>query len=298
MSNELTVKQAAALVPYSELERMANAFVKSGLFGVKTADQAIALMLVAQAEGQHPAIIARDYDIIQGRPAKKSEAMLRSFLQGGGKVEWHTLTDELAEATFSHPQGGAVRISWDMARASKAGLSSKDNYKKFPRQMLRNRCISEGVRTVYPIATSGMYVPEEVEEFEKPDFAPSDFTPGPFDRALDAAVRAKPWEKTSPLQKDSGQPNILDGTGTPFGLPLISEAAFEKLPFEEPADHPLSTFAIPSGPHKGIKLGDKTDAFWGEYKLQLEKLIPTLPADRQLAAEDTVKAIALYLERA
>jgi len=36
-------------------------------------------------------------------------------------------------------------------------------YRKFPRQMLRSRCISEGVRTVYPVATGGMYAPEEVE---------------------------------------------------------------------------------------------------------------------------------------
>jgi hypothetical protein len=34
-------------------------------------------------------------------------------------------------------------------------------YTKFPRQMLRSRVVSEGVRTLWPLATSGMYVPEE-----------------------------------------------------------------------------------------------------------------------------------------
>lgn len=274
MSKELAVVQGntVTMVPYAELERMANAFVRSGLYGIKTVDQAIALMLQAQAEGQHPAIIARDYDIIQGRPAKKSEAMLRSFLQGGGSVEWHSLTDELADATFSHPQGGKVRISWDMPRANKAGLASKDNYKKFPRQMLRNRCISEGVRTVYPIATSGMYVPEEVADFEPQ----KDFAPGPLDRVLSGEVEGKkPWEK------------------------LASPKQTEVIPPEPETElHALATFEIPSGPHKGIRLGDKPDAFWGEYKLQLEKLVPTLVPDKQVLAEDTIKAIALYLERA
>lgn len=145
---------------------MAIAVAKSGLFGVKTPDQALALMLVAQAEGRHPALAARDYDIIQGRPAKKAEAMLRDFLQSGGSVEWHDLSDEIADATFSHPQGGKVRIAWDMARAKTAGLASRDMFKKFPRQMLRSRTVSEGIRTVCPMATSGMYVPEEVSEFE------------------------------------------------------------------------------------------------------------------------------------
>jgi hypothetical protein len=39
-------------------------------------------------------------------------------------------------------------------------------WKKYPRQMLRARVVSEGVRTVFPMATSFMYVPEEVAEFE------------------------------------------------------------------------------------------------------------------------------------
>jgi hypothetical protein len=92
--------------------------------------------------------------------------MLRDFLQSGGSVEWHDLSDEVADATFSHPQGGKVRIAWDMARAKTAGLASRDMFKKFPRQMLRSRTVSEGIRTVCPMATSGMYVPEEVSEFE------------------------------------------------------------------------------------------------------------------------------------
>lgn len=153
-----------AVVPMQDVMKMAEAVAKSGLFGVKSADQALALMLVAQAEGRHPALAARDYDIIQGRPAKKTEAMLRDFLESGGKVEWHELSDVIADATFSHPSGGSVRIAWDMKRAGAAGLSSRDMWRKYPRQMLRSRTVSEGIRTVCPMATSGMYVPEEVQD--------------------------------------------------------------------------------------------------------------------------------------
>ena len=152
------------IVPYQEITRMAEAMAKSQLFGMKTPDQVIALMLVAQANNQHPAAAARDYDIIQGRPAKKAEAMLRDFITAGGSVQWHKLDNEVADATFSHPQGGSIRIDWTMKRASEAGLSGKDMYKKWPRQMLRSRCISEGVRTVFPVATGGMYAPEEVQD--------------------------------------------------------------------------------------------------------------------------------------
>src|ERR1700675_575525 len=114
-----------ALIPMNEIQAMAQVVASSGLFGAKTPDQALALMLIAQAEGRHPALAARDYDIIQGKPAKKTEAMLRDFLEQDGKVEWHKLDDTIADATFSHPVGGTVRIVWDMKRASVAGLGGK-----------------------------------------------------------------------------------------------------------------------------------------------------------------------------
>lgn len=170
MENETAVavvERQAAMVPFADMERMALAIAKSGLFGMKTPEQALALMLIAQAEGMHPAVIARDYDIIQGRPAKKAEAMQRSFLQAGGNIEWHQLDDKKADATFTHPSGGTLRIVWDMERAKQAGLAGKDMWSKYPRQMLRSRCVSEGIRTVWPLATGGMYVPEEVQDMQE-----------------------------------------------------------------------------------------------------------------------------------
>lgn len=200
-------QQQNAIVPFSmdDIERMAGAIAKSGLFGVKSAEQAIALMLVAQAEGQHPAIIARDYDVIQGRPAKKAEAMLRSFIAAGGMVKWHELTDAIADAEFIHPQGGTVRITWDMERAKVAGLNTKDTWRKFPRQMLRSRVISEGVRTVCPAATSGMYVPEEVRDMgNDPDPRPT------FEPAKAAGAEVVATVPAEPVAPATDQPSELD----------------------------------------------------------------------------------------
>jgi hypothetical protein len=149
---------------FAEMERLADYIAKSRLFGLATRDQAMVMMCIAQAEGRSPALAARDYNIIQGKPAKTAEAMQRDFMSAGGRIEWHDLSDDMASATFSHPQGGTVRILWDTARAAKAGLASKEMWKKFPRQMMRSRCVSEGVRTVYPMATSGFYIPEEAAD--------------------------------------------------------------------------------------------------------------------------------------
>jgi len=160
MANEL------AMIPIADLEKMAQYISKSNLFGIKTVEQAVTLMLLAQAEGRPAMTVARDYNIINGRPAKTTEAMLRDFLEAGGKVEWHKLDDTIADATFSHPAGGSIRLSWDMKRATAAGLGAKEMWSKYRRQMLRSRVVSEGIRTVCPSATSGMYVPDEVIDFE------------------------------------------------------------------------------------------------------------------------------------
>jgi hypothetical protein len=149
-----------------DISTAGKAIAASGLFGIKTTEQAVALMLIAQAEGYHPAIAARDYHVIQGRPTLKADAMLARFQSCGGAVRWLDYTDQKCTAEFSHPQGGKIEISWDMARAKSAELGGKDNWKKYPRQMLRARVISEGIRTVFPGCVCGVYTPEEVSDFE------------------------------------------------------------------------------------------------------------------------------------
>ena len=158
------VKFQPVAIQYQEMEKMAAVIANSGLFGVKNPVQALALMLVAASEGLHPATAARDYHVIQGRPALKADAMLAKFQAAGGKVEWHEYGQICCKATFSHPQGGKVTIEWTFEMAKAAGLTGKDVWKQYPRAMLRARVISEGIRTVYPAVLCGMYAPEEVRD--------------------------------------------------------------------------------------------------------------------------------------
>ena len=186
-----------------DLCEMAQAFAYSRMFGVKDEHQALSLLMIAQANGQHPAKAMQDYDVIHNRPAKKAEAMHRDFLAAGGKVTWHRLDDECAEATFSHPDGGEATISWDDARVKKAGLTG--NHTKYPRQMKRARVISEGVKTIFPAATSGMYVPEEVREFDPPPM--KDVTPPKGDPELsDTETEPADLEEAKSVARLGAQP--------------------------------------------------------------------------------------------
>jgi hypothetical protein len=223
--NAIAVPEPTTMpMAFSDMERLAEHVAKSNLFGMKTKEQALVLMMVSHAEGRHPVLAARDYDVIQGRPAKKSEAMLRDFLQAGGRVEWHALSDDIADATFTHPQGGSARISWNMDRANKAGMAGKDNWKKFPRQMLRSRTVSEGVRTVFPLATSGLYVPEEVADFAGQtieaeasperqainDEVPLRAAAAPMPRGARVAERARAYEAPPKRMAEEDAPEYAD----------------------------------------------------------------------------------------
>lgn len=211
-------KQASQMVPVQDIERMAGAIVKSGLFGLKTPDQAVALMLVAQAQGRHPASVAMEYDVIQGRPALKSQAALARFNMAGGVVQYIERNDQKVSAKFTAASGSTVTVCWDMARARAMQLDTKDNWKKQPMIMLQWRCVAEGIRAVAPEVLGGTYLVEEVQ-----DFAPLQAHTPPTAALTDKY--AKPQE----------------------ALPALPEPEPAPLPTPEPSDEPGPSQVV-SGP--------------------------------------------------
>jgi hypothetical protein len=171
------------VIPFADMERMAATLAKSGLFGIKDPTQAIALMSIAAAEGMHPAKAMQAYHIIDGRPALRADALLARFQAANGSVQWTAYTDQRVAGIFSHPQGGSIEIDWTIERAAQAGLAGRPMWSKYPRQMLRSRCISEGVRAVFPGINAGMYTSEEVADMAADEKAlraePINVTPEP-----------------------------------------------------------------------------------------------------------------------
>lgn len=234
MSNEL------AIYKLSDMQTMADAVAKSGLFGMKSHDQALALMLVAQSEGQHPATITQDYDIIQNKACRKTHSVMARFQLMGGKVEWHQLTEAIADATFSHPSGGSLRMSWTIEQAKKAGLTNKDNWKNYPRAMLRARTIAEGVRSVYPAAIGGMMIAEEAQDL--PARGEIEINPAPA--SVDAPISFYPsddfdknFQKWKSLVASGKQTpdDIIKKAQTRATLCDEHLAAIRALPTREPA---------------------------------------------------------------
>lgn len=186
MANELVN------VPLEQVGMMAKAVADSGLFGIRNEAQAFALMCVAQADGIPPIKAVQQYHIIDNKPALKSEAMLARFQAAGGKIRWTERTAQRVSLWLSHPQAGELEVTWDMERAKAAGLAGKNQWKAYPMQMMGARCISEGIRALYPACLGGCYTPEEVRDFGNDEAQPA---PGPAPKPPE---QPKPAESPKP----------------------------------------------------------------------------------------------------
>lgn len=141
--------------------------VLAATFGI-TRPAAVALMLIGQAEGMHPVRALQMYDIIEGKPRIKSEALLSKFQDRGGRVRWSQFDDIAAVADFMHPnyqpEWVKISVTWDEMSKTRIPFGQngvKANWLNARGAMLRARLIAKAVRMIDPGAIAGMIVPEE-----------------------------------------------------------------------------------------------------------------------------------------
>ena len=169
MNNQLStnVNNKVSQYSFDELDKMSKLVASSNFLGTKNPAEVFTLFMIAQAEGKNPVQASMEYSIIQGRPALKSQAVLVRFQNAGGKIKYLKRDDNECRILFSHPQAGELAVSWTMETAKQVGLAGKDNWRKYPRQMLAARCIAEGIRALYPACLDGLYLVDEVQDFDK-----------------------------------------------------------------------------------------------------------------------------------
>lgn len=151
------------------LQTMAAAVTKSGMFGLKNENQALTLMLISEAEGIAPIQAVQMYSVINGVPSLKSTEVQARFQRSGGKVQWIETTDKKAVAKMTHETAGEYTSEFTIEQAIKMGLANKDNWVKMPKQMLMARCITSGVRALYPACLNNMYSVEEMMDNVLPE---------------------------------------------------------------------------------------------------------------------------------
>lgn len=150
------------------IEKLGGFIARSGLFSCEKVEQGILFAFAAVVEKKNPLELARRYFVIDGRLSMKAEAVHAAFENDSGSIDWIRTDGEVCEAIFSHPKAKKpITIKVTLDELIKSGVANakdgklKTNYQKFPRQMLRARAISEGVRMIRPGIIVGIAVAEE-----------------------------------------------------------------------------------------------------------------------------------------
>lgn len=191
--------------PIHAVERLGEMIATSGLFGCTKIEQGQVLALQCISERMPPLELAKTYHLIEGKLSMRSDAMLAKFQLSGGKVRWVRRDDKIVEAVFSMAGSELPFVAkFDDFVANGVAVNSKgqikDNWRKFPRQMLTARVVSEAVRLLAPQIVFGVYTPEEVSDFAQTT-EPKVVTPTPTPAPAAAAVQpASPIETPAAVE--------------------------------------------------------------------------------------------------
>lgn len=164
-------KESVALVPMNDWQITKDQAVKafkSGLFPhINTPEQMAVIIQTGKELGLGAMESLRGINLIQGKIALSSEAMLGLFLKRvkGARVKWLTpkeKEEKECEAEFSRDGAEPQKFHFDEGDAKRAGLLTKSNWQKYPKAQYRARTISAAIRAYAPDALLGAYTEEEL----------------------------------------------------------------------------------------------------------------------------------------
>lgn len=163
--NEI-VKHQNVIQSMDDVERAARAMAASKFFpDSKDAAQAIVKVLAGRELGFGAFASMTGVAIIQGKPVVGANLTAAAIKQTGKynyRVTKHT--EQECDIDFYEGKEKVGTSSFTMKDAAAAGLTNKDNWKKYPRNMLFARAISNGQKWYAPDVYNGVtvYTPDEM----------------------------------------------------------------------------------------------------------------------------------------
>jgi len=150
----------------SDLEALGNLLASSGFFqDSRDAAQAAVKVLAGQELGFGPIAAMTGIYIVKGR-VTLSANLMAAAIKRHPRYDYRVveLTDERAEIAFFQEGEQIGTSEFSMDDAKRAGLAGGENYRKFPRNMLMWRALSNGAKFYCPDAFSGapVYTPDEL----------------------------------------------------------------------------------------------------------------------------------------
>lgn len=140
---------------------------KSGLLpsSVKSPEAALAIVMRGRELGMTAMQSLTSIHVIEGKTGMSADLMVARVLESG-KAEFFDLVESSSEkATYVTCRKGRQRevtMTWTIQDAQRAGVATKDVWRKYPAAMLRHRASSDLARAVYPEVVLGLYDPDEI----------------------------------------------------------------------------------------------------------------------------------------
>jgi hypothetical protein len=148
-------------------------FADSGLFpDTRAAGQAMVKVLAGQELGFGPVASMTGINVIKGR-VTLSANLIAAVIRRSGRYDYRVrrLDDQGCEIEFLMSGEVIGMSSFTMDDAKKAGLAGGDNWRKYPRNMLFARAVSNGAKWYTPdiLGGSPVYTPDELDPTAKLD---------------------------------------------------------------------------------------------------------------------------------
>ncbi len=148
---------------------LAEVLARTGYCGVGSAEEALARLMFGRELGLTAMNSLRAVYIVNGRPGLDANVMYALCLQFKECEYFEPVESTPKIATFRAKRRGRPEfvLSWTIEQAITAGLvggaKDKDNWKNYPENMLRARCISNMARMLFPEPINGMHTIDEIE---------------------------------------------------------------------------------------------------------------------------------------
>ena len=180
------------VVPYSPdqcfalAEKIATSALLPQAYRNKPADAAIAMMYGVEM-GLSPMTALQRIVVISGKPTLDAQGMVSLIRQSGHSISGD-VTDDGATVTGKRcDTGDTMTSTFTMDDAKLAGLAGSSTYKKFPRDMMWARAVSQlGRRLFADVLMAASYSPEEMQAVV--DDHPARMSPRPAPTPSESAL--------------------------------------------------------------------------------------------------------------
>lgn len=152
---------------WTVMREQAKVLITTGFLpeAIKTAEQAIAVMMKGRELNIPPMYALSNIVIIKGKPAASAELMLALIYRdhGDDAIRFTEATNKKCTIRYKRRSWTQTEsYSFTEGDAEAARLLDTDTWKKYRPAMLRARCISAVARMGFPDTIGGLYTPEEL----------------------------------------------------------------------------------------------------------------------------------------